>query len=157
MADKEEFSLKPCTGTNSRAGGSGASMAPDGFSEAFLGEQTGAKRKGRKRRAGRKGSATKTKGEETADQTAMTKMAALAEKATMPVAAGETAEKQEQEEDFDKIIEKAKAEYAQLMDKLFGGGQPKVKWVRYPSYMSYPGMEADMEADGLNFDEEVER
>ncbi|XBI58063.1 hypothetical protein VPH35_039351 [Triticum aestivum] len=134
MADKEEFSLKTCTATNSRAGGSGALMAPDGFSEAFLGEQTGAKRKGRKRRDGHKGSAAKTKGEETADQTAMTKMAALAEKATMPVAADET-----------------------LMDNLFGGGQPKVKWVRYPSYMSYPGMEADMDADGFKFDEEVER
>ncbi|XBI94235.1 hypothetical protein VPH35_030919 [Triticum aestivum] len=147
MADKKEFSLKPCTSTYSRAGGSGVSMAPDGLSEAFLREQTAAKRKARKRRVGRKGSAMKTKGEGTANQTA------VAEK---PVAADATAE-QKEKEDFDKLYEEAKAEYAQLMDELLGTDPPIVKLVKYPSCMWYPGIEEDMKADGLKFGEEVER
>ncbi|XBI58064.1 hypothetical protein VPH35_039352 [Triticum aestivum] len=146
MADKKQFSLKICTATNSRAGGSGVSMAPDGFLEAFLGEQTAAKRKARKRRAGRKGSAMKTKGEGTADQTTVVEK---------PVAVDAPAE--QQEEDLDKLYEKAKAEYAKLFEKVSAHDPPIVKWVKYPSYMSYPGMEFDMKADGLQFDEEGKR
>ncbi|KAE8819777.1 hypothetical protein D1007_02446 [Hordeum vulgare] len=77
------------------------------------------------------------------------------------VAADKTTEQAEQEEeeemDFNKLYEEAKAEYAQLMDKFLGADPPIVKLVGYPSCMWYPGIEADMEVDGLKFGEEVKR
>uniref|UniRef100_M8C6Y0 Uncharacterized protein n=1 Tax=Aegilops tauschii TaxID=37682 RepID=M8C6Y0_AEGTA len=53
---------------------------------------------------------------------------AATEKALTTVTADETVE-QEEEKDFDKLYEEAKAEYAQLMDKFLGADPPMVKLV----------------------------
>jgi hypothetical protein len=104
--------------------------------------------------AGLEGSATKMKGqygcsnsmgEETAyEQEPSDKAAAGLSEVT--VVADET---MEQNDVID--LEKSKAEYAQLMDELFGNGPntAPVRWVKHPSFMYYHGHDAEKEDEDL--------
>jgi hypothetical protein len=57
----------------------------------------------------------------------------------------ETTEREDDNSDYDKVHEECKARYEALMEKLFGGGAPHVKLVKYHSCMSYDGQDAEEE------------
>jgi hypothetical protein len=63
------------------------------------------------------------------------------------VASADETMEQEDDSNYEKIHEECKARYEALMEKLFGGGAPHVRVVKYPSCMSDDGQVADEEEE----------
>jgi hypothetical protein len=98
----------------------------------------------------RKGQYGGSKGEETTDEQEADKSAMDAGLSEVMVAADETTE-QEGDSNLDKFYEQWKAEYAMLMDELFGNGPnaTPVRWVKHPSFMYYHGQDDEKEEEEL--------
>jgi hypothetical protein len=89
-----------------------------------------------------------SKGEQTADEQATTDKTKGLSEVTM---ATEMTMEQQDDSNLDKFYEEWKAEYAQLMDELFGNGPnaTPVRWVKHPSFMYYDGQDDEKEEEEL--------